>query len=53
MSTYVSRSSSCKLSGCNQKAVFDVGHPERGMIEVCEYHAQSIEAEFGDVEVSL
>ena len=53
MSIHVNRASSCKLNSCSQKAVFDVAHPERGMMAVCEYHAQSIKAAFGGVEVSL
>lgn len=53
MSAHINRASCCELTNCSRKAVFDVAHPERGMMAVCEYHAQSIKAAFGDVEVSL
>ncbi len=43
----------CEIARCANSGVFTVGHPTRGDIDVCDYHARQIDDAFDGVEVAL
>jgi len=55
MSTTQDRSppGSCEFSRCSSAVEFTVGHPTRGDLDVCDYHARQIDDAFDGVEVTL